>query len=262
MKKFTIALLMILSINFCLGTIVYLRKGGTIEGEVISKDDEKFVIKTAKGEETIKWRLVKNKSIKEIYPELYEALKAQALERKKKKEKTIKAKKNIEKKSDDLSKINLKIKTTEKLGNYKKMDHNHSIRKYQKKSYGIISILLSKLNPKKSYTVKTVYSHYLKPVNKSDMPLEKSTGENNIVKEEEISGRSNYEIEYQSLPYYIFKVKAKTGYYVKKVRGKYLTKIEFGYKTAGWDISIWLNGTLAYEKKKGETATYHNNISH
>jgi len=75
MRKLTVTLFVILMVSVCFGTTVYLRKGGTIEGEIISKDDEQFVIKTAEGEKTIKWRQVKNKSIKEIYPELYEALK-------------------------------------------------------------------------------------------------------------------------------------------------------------------------------------------
>ena len=143
--------------------------------------------------------------------------------------------------------------------------HLFQLRKFQKECYGIISISLSRLNPKKNYTVKTVYSHYLKAENKENMVLEKPTDEKDIVKEENMSGKSNYEIKYETSPYYIYKLKAKSDYYIKKVkkaRGKYLTKIEFGYKTNGWDVSIWLNGTLVYEKKKGEEPIYYQNISH
>ena len=86
MKRNLIILFMILIISVCFGTTVHLRKGGTIEGEMISKDDEKLVIKTADGEKTLKWRQLKNKSIKEINPVFYETLKTQAIERKKKKE--------------------------------------------------------------------------------------------------------------------------------------------------------------------------------
>ena len=102
---------MILMISVSFGTTVYLRKGDTVEGEIISKNDEKFVIKTADGEKTLKWRQLQNKSIKEIYPELYEALKAKALEIKNKKE--VEKSKENNKKEKDFSHLWLKVETTE-----------------------------------------------------------------------------------------------------------------------------------------------------
>ena len=262
MKKIAAVLLVILLVSFCFGTTVYLRKGGTIEGEVISKDDEKFIIKTEEGEKTIKWRSVKNKSIEEIYPELYEALKAQAIERKKKKEEANGIKKNIKKKEIDFSSISLDVETSESGGTFKKKGFDKSLKVYQKEKHGIISISLSGLNPKKDYTVKTVYSYYLKPDNKDNMSLEKTPGWKNIVKEEKIFGKSKYAIEIITSPYYSYKISAKSGYFIKKSRGRYLTKVKYGHKADGWDVSVWLNGTLVYEKKKGKNAIYYNNISH
>jgi len=257
MKKFAAVLLVILLVNFCFGTTVYLRKGGTIEGEVISKDDEKFILKTAEGEKTIKWRSVKNKSIKEIYPELYEALKAQAIERRKKKEKTNKAKESIKKKEMDFSRIRLDVETTEKGGTFKKQSATGSSKMYQKESYGIISISLSGLDPKKKYTVKTVYSHYFKKMlKKQKMPYK---NELNIADEKEISGTDRYEFEIESAKYYAFKQKLKQGWTFSDGGGKRQT---WGSKPMGWDVSVWLNGTLVYEKKKGKDPIYYNNISH
>ena len=254
MKRLAFILFVPLLVGVCFPTTVYLRKGGTIKGEVISKDDEKFVIKTADGEETIKWRQLKNKSIEEIHPELYDALKAKVLEKKKKKEE-----KTTVKNEEDFSSVELKVKTTELSGGFKRKSHTSSARKFQKECYGIISISLSRLNPKKNYTVKTVYSHYLKAENKENMVLEKPTDEKDIVKEKNMSGKSNYEIKYKTSPYYIYKLKAKSDCYIKKVkkaRGKYLTKIEFGYKPNGWDISIWLDGKLIYKEEKEKDKNY------
>jgi len=257
MRKLVIALFVILSVNFCLGTTVYLRKGGTIEGEVISKDDEKFVLKTAEGEKTIKWRSVKNKSIKEIYPELYEALKAQAIERKKKKEETNKGKNNIEKKERNFSKIRLNVKITEKGGTFKKQDSNRSSKMYQKESYGIISISLSGLDPKKKYTIKTVYSHYFKKIaKKQGIPFK---NELNIVKEKEITGKERCEFDIESAKYLAFRQKLKQGWTFSDGGGKRQT---WGSKPTGWDVSVSLNGTLVYEKKKGKDPIYYKNISH
>ena len=160
MKRIAITLLVILLVNVCFSTTVYLRKGGTVEGEVISKDDEKLVIKTADGEKTLKWRQLKNKSIEEIHPELYEKLKVKALEKKINKD----GKVTKEKKNDiDFSRIHLSVVKTEKGGAYKKVNIDldldkysssvkrewKSIRFYEKECYGKISIKLNGLDSKK-----------------------------------------------------------------------------------------------------------------
>ena len=175
----------------CFSTIVHLRKGGAITGEVVSKDDEKLVIKTAEGEKTLKWREVKNKSIKEIYPELYETLKAQAIERKSKKEE----KKNKENKND-FSRVRLKVETNESVGAYKKVNFDFDLDKfsskkkrmykavkfYKKDGYGKINIKISGLDQKKKYTLKTVYSHYIKVDGDAGSFIKKTPSDKNIVR--------------------------------------------------------------------------------
>ncbi len=73
---------------------------------------------------------------------------------------------------------------------------------YQKESYGIISISLSGLDPKKKYTVKTVYSHYFKKIAKEQSVPFKN--ELNIVKEKEITGEERCEFDIESAKYLAF----------------------------------------------------------
>lgn len=255
MKKLTIFFILFLFVNFCFATTVYLRKGGTVKGEVISKDDEKFVLKTEDGEEkTIKWRRVKNKTIKEIYPELYESLKEKALAKKKGES----AKKENDKL--DFSRINLKVETNESAGSYKKHNIKNKIYKISKKEcIGKINVKIGNLDSDKKYTLKIVYSHYLQIKKTLDIDIKKTPDDKNIVNEEILSGKNNYEIEIKTSPYYYYKVKPRAGYRVKKKGG---SKMEFGDRGAGWDISIWLDNTLIYEEKKGKNPVFYHNISH
>ncbi len=256
MKKTAIIIFLVAFVGICFGTTVHLRKGGTVEGEVISKDDEKFVIKTADGEKTLKWRQLKNKSIEEIYPELYEALKAKAIEKKNKKKEKDATQENSEKEIN-FSRIRLNVATTEKGGTFKKQDSNKSSKMYQKEGYGIISISLSGLDPKKKYTVKTVYSHYFKKIDKKQgVPFK---NELNIVKEKELTGEERCEFDIESAKYLAFRQKLKQGWTFSDGGGKRQT---WGSKPTGWDVSVSLNGTLVYEKKKGEDPIYYKNISH
>ncbi len=71
----------------CFGVTIQLRKGGTVDGDIVSKNHEAFVIKTSEGKKTFKWKQVKSRCIKEVNPELYDRLKAKGIERRKKKKK-------------------------------------------------------------------------------------------------------------------------------------------------------------------------------
>ncbi len=259
-------------ISVCFGTTVHLRKGGTIEGEVISKDDEKLVIKTAEGEKTFKWRQLKNKSIKEIHPELYEELKAKAIEKKNNKsEKNSKEKKN----DIDLSRIRLSVEKTEKNGAFKKIDFEvgdsddkrssrvnrawKSIKLYEKECCGKISIKLNGLDSKKKYTLKTIYSHYIKKDGNARSLAKTTSSEKNVVKKNKLSGETSCDIEIVSSPYYQYKEKLKSGYQFKKGNKG---KKEYGDKADGWDISIWLDDALIYKEINRQCRTYHNGILH
>jgi len=272
MRRFAIMLITILFVNICFPTTVYLRKGGTIKGEVISKDDEKFVIKTADGEKTIKWRSVKNQSIKEIYPELYDALKAKALEKKKKKsDENAKKVKNAEK--TDWSRVYIHVETNEKSGKYEKIDLNFDYDKmpswkrrlykkitlYRKEDHGKINIKINRLDPKKKYELKIVYSHYLDFDGDVSSGIKPTLNEKNIVRKERLSGKSNYEIEVVSSPYFGYKEKLKGGMRFNETGKK---TMEYGDEAKGWDVSIWLNDELIYEHKKGKNEIFYNNISH
>jgi len=268
MIKFLLILIFILWTMSSFGTTVYLRKGGTVEGEIISKDDEKFVVKTADGEKTIKWRQLTNKSIKEINPVLYEKLKKQALEKKiKKNEKNNKVKKN----DIDFSRIHLSVVKTEKGGAYKKIDIDldidkysssvkrewKSIRFYEKECYGKINIKLNGLDSKKKYYLKTIYSHYIKNDENARPFAKKTSSEKNIVKTNNFSGEISCDIDIISSPFYCYKEKLKSGCQINEDNK---IKKEYGDKADGWDISIWLNDILIYEEINRNCRTPHNGI--
>jgi len=258
-----------ISVSF--GTTVHLRKGGTVEGEVISKDDEKFVIKTAEGEKTIKWRQLKNKSIEEIYPELYEKLKAQAIERNEKKEK-VEFKKSVKKKETVHQPVFLSVKTTKERGRFKKMDNKeifkdskarvkrswNMVKFFEKERYVEINIKMNGLNPKKEYTLKTVYSHYLKDYGKGGRFFRKSTSQKNVEKIKQLNGKKNYGIKITTPTYHQYKEKiTDSDYHFRKGEGR---QKEYGAKSKGLDISIWLDDKLIYEKKAGKIETYYENV--
>jgi len=258
-------------ISVCFGTTVHLRKGGTIEGEMISKDDEKLVIKTADGEKTLKWRQLKNKSIKEINPVFYETLKTQAIERKKKKEeKDAKKKEKENEKEIDFSIIHLKVETTEKKGPFKKIDLGMDdlrgrekqklkyIRFSRKDCNGKIIIKINGLDPSKKYTLKTIYSHYLKSY--GDETPKQDLTQKNISNVSSLYGKRNYEIIINTSKYYQYKDKITSANY-SFVNGK-RREHKYGSKADGWDVSIWLNDVLIYEHKKGKDKVFYKNILH
>ena len=129
----------------------------------------------------------------------------------------------------------------------------------KKECIGKINVKIGNLDSDKKYTLKIVYSHYLQIKKTLDIDIKKTPDDKNIVNEEILSGKNNYEIEIKTSPYYYYKVKPRAGYRVKKKGG---SKMEFGDRGAGWDISIWLDNTLIYEEKKGKNPVFYHNISH
>jgi len=269
MKKIAITLFVILLVSICFSTTVHLRKGGTIEGEVISKDDEKLVIKTAEGEKTLKWRQLTNKSIKEIHPELYEELKAKALERKKEKEKL---EKPIKEKEIPNQPIFLSVKSRKTRGRFEKMDKKkmfedskarkkrdwNMVKFYKKEQQVEIKIKINGLDSKKEYVLKTVYSHHLKDFGNGGMFFSKTDSPKNVEKINRLKGEKNYEIKISTSLYYQYKEKiTDSDYHFRKGEGR---QKEYGAKSKGLDISVWLDDKLIYEKKAGKIETYYENV--
>lgn len=269
MKKIVLTLFVILFAGICFGTTVHLRKGGTVEGEVISKDNEKFVIKTTEGEKTFKWRQLKNKSIQEIHPELYEELKAKALERNKEKEKL---KKPIKEKEIPDQPIFLSVKSRKTRGRFKKMDEKeifkdskakrkrkwNMVKFFEKELFVEINIKINELNPKKEYVLKTVYSHYFKDFGDGGMFFRKTASQKNVEKIKQLKDKKNYEIKITTSPYRQYKEKiTDSDYHFRKGEGR---QKEYGAKSKGLDISVWLDDKLIYEKKAGKVETYYENV--
>ena len=242
----------------CFGVTIQLRKGGSVEGKIVSKGSEEFVLKTAEGEKTFKWRQVKSSCIKEVYPELYEKLKAEAIERKKKKEEEKKdSGKNSNIEEADFSKICIKITKTEKNGNFKKENTNKKkhIINFSKTNQGILEIKFQWLDKNQTYKLKTVFTHHLKYRKKFENSYNKSRpSDKDMGKIETIKNVSSFEKKYLSSPYHEYKIKARSGYHWSGHGGK--KKSTFGSKSDGWDIVIYLNDKLIYKEKKGKKPEY------
>ena len=270
MRTLAISLCIILLAGSCAGVTIYLRKGGTVSGELVAKDDTKLVLKTADGETTFPWKKLKNSSIKELHPELYERLKAEAIERKKKKEDEMKAeglvkvgKQWVPKEEADeqvFSRIQLGVRTTEKAGSFKKQRTTDIGKLHSQECHGLLVISFVGLDAKKSYTLKTTFSHHVKSEGdrskRGNLKAHMMT-DDNAERECKIENKRHFRIEYNTSPYYRYKETMKGGWKIITDSGRKKKRRTWGYDSDGWDISIWLDGKLVYEQKRGEKPTWH-----
>ena len=249
MKTILIIFIFMLVASSCFAVTIQLRKGGTVKGDIVSKGREEFVLKTAEGEKTIKWKYVKSRCIKEIYPELYEKLKAEAIERKKKKEEE-ETGKTAQK--PDFAKIGIGIKKTEKSGSFEKESESDYFKVYSKLNQGILKIKLDWLKKDETYKLKTVFTHYLNGKNYvEDGNTKIKPSDIKTEKTETISNKTRFETKYFTSPYREFKKNIKPGISVKGKR-----KIYYGFQSGGWDISVYLDGKLIYKEEKGKEPEY------
>jgi len=212
---------------------------------------------------------LKNSSIKELNPELYERLKAEAIERKKKKEEEMKAeglvkvgKQWVPKEEADeqtFSSIQLGVRTTEKAGSFQKQQATKIRKLHSQECHGLLVISLVGLDAKKSYTLKTTFSHHVKsegdPSKRENMKAHKITDDDEE-RECKIEDKEHFRIEYNTSPYFRYKETMKGGWKIVAEGGRKRRRT-WGYGSDGWDISIWLDGKLVYEQKRGEKPTWH-----
>jgi len=255
MKTKLIIFILMLVASSCFAVTIQLRKGGIVKGDIVSKGREEVVLKTADGEKTIKWRQVKSSCIKEVYPELYEKLKAEAIERKKKKkEEETDTGKESAKENPDFSKIGIGITKTEKTGSFEKESDTDYYKVYSKLNQGILEIKLDWLKKDKTYKLKTVFTHYLQANNAyENNSFESKPSDVNAERIETISNKTRFENKYFTSPYREFKKQIKAGW--KTVSGG-KKETYYGYKSDGWDISVYLNGKLIYKEEKGKKPEY------
>jgi len=213
-----------------------------------------------KVKKTFKWRQVKSSCIKKVYPELYEKLKAEAIERKKKKnEEKMKSGKDGDTEEPDFSKISIGITKTEKTGTFKKESTTKAKKEYSKINQGILRIKLDWLKKNKTYNLKTVFTHHLKYRERrknSYIETRPSDKDKEII--EIIKNVTSFEKNYLSMPYNEFKVQMKSGWVSVNDNhgGRNLKKYTYGSKSDGWDISIYLNDKLIYKEEKGKEPQY------
>jgi hypothetical protein len=245
------------------GVTIKLRDGKKVSGEVVEKDDEKLVLKTAGGEKTYSWRQLSSSSIKAVHPELYAELKQKAEQRKKEKEDDMRAKGMVkagkkwvtaeEATKLKFRKIGLKVDTTETGGGFKKAGSDSLRKMYVQERHGVITITLDGLDPKQKYTLKTKYTHYLKLT--GDIPIgmrEENREENEDEEEETIQGKRMYSVTYETEPYRRYKEKLKSGIRYSSGGNSEIV----GYKSDGWKISILLNDTEIFTQVQDGNREY------
>ncbi len=257
MKTKLIIFITLIFVNSCFAITIQLRKGGTASGEIVSKDEETLVLNTSDGEETFKWKQLKSKCIKEKFPEIYEKLKAAAIERRKKKDEEKNSGKNGKTEAPDFSKICIGITTTEKSGTFKKenSDKKMKVNKFSKIIQGILKINFRWLDKNKTYMLKTIFTHHLKHRKKFEKSYnETRPSDKDLEKIEMIKNVTSFEKKYLSSPYHGYKIKARKGYHWPGEGGK--KKSIFGYESDGWDIAVFLDDKLIYKEEKGKEPKY------
>ncbi len=252
MKTKSIIFIALLFANLSFGVTIQLRKGGTVEGEIVGKGREDFVLKTEKGEKTFKWRQVKSSCIKKVFPELYQKLKAEAIERKKKKSKDKFDYKKETADSPDFARIGIEVLKTEKSGSFEKESDEKYMKTYSKLNQGVLNVKLNWLKKEKNYKLKTVFTHYLKTKNLGETDSSKiKPSDMKTEKIEQITNKTGFETQYLTSPYYEYKKNIKPGISTKGKR-----KIYYGFQSGGWDISVYLNDKLIYKEEKGKDPDY------
>jgi hypothetical protein len=243
----------------CLGVTIQLRRGGTVTGTVLSKNDTNLVVLTASGEQTLTWPQLSNDSIKEIHPELYERLKQAAIERQQRADEEKRAQglvqyqgKWIPQEEYDrkiYGRIRIKVATTEKSSSPEDIGETEGHVTVQEKHWGVLRVELQGLDAQTNYVLKTVYTHHLEydrddPRRGNGAP----TIDKNVTKTAAIEGQRAFDVEYKTSEYTSQESKTKKGWHFTDGDRRTHT---YAIESDDWDIEVYLNGKLVYREKKG-----------
>ena len=235
---------------------VALRDGTRLTGAIVGRDTTNLVLKTDEGTQTVAWRSVTPATLMTLDADLYAALKAQAESRthatntmsRVLKTPAPKALTKEEEKAQWLAKISLGIDAAE---GCKVTDRNiQSTAFYQDRKnssamkatgtrfscWAKIEVKVEGLAPTEQHTFKLSATCYRK-----SLATGIADAKDTIEKEEALTGKDDYSFDYQSDPYEFFKA------------GRNMT----GFQNDGFDIKVWLDGTLIYEQKRNARGEYY-----
>lgn len=261
---YVVAILLVATACTLSAVTVVMRDGKQHVGDVIAKDDTNVVLRTKTATMTIAWRNMTIESFKALNPDLYAQLKAEADERAKLKAEAAKTE-DADKAAQGMVKFNGKWITKEE-ADRKKLERvgmhvesreksvitsrdNSSSGSYRDKNtytknWGEVLVKMDGFNPKDTHTFKIAITHYVVGMNymsigSSGTPNAKQT----VEKEQSLSGEDAYELTFATEEYQRYKSASFSSY-----SGG--SKYEYGQKSDGFDISMWLNGTLVYEETR------------
>jgi hypothetical protein len=243
------------------GARIVLRNHAVLEGEVLERTDDYVVVQQADGVVTCGWRYMTTHSFKEVHPDLYHKLLTQAMERAEAEAEKMRAQGLVkvgdawlskeEAQAREFAAITMRVVERDDGTSFSLASSSSDGRTHMRSCWSEIHIALEGLDPSTRYVLKTEYSTYTRPYGTSASGDGTRAGP--FTETTTISATQAFEIVYKSeaVTQSRFKFKGVEGTSVRHSRQK------SGKEPNGVDVSIWLNHTLVYEKKKDKPAVYH-----
>jgi hypothetical protein len=260
--KITMAGMAIVNAVFvCSAVTITFRDGRALVCDILAKDDTNLIVRTVKGVQTNAWRQLSPASFKVVHPELYARLLAEAKARQQQQTEAMKAKgmilvggKWVDKKVHEmkmLERVRLNVLLTESVGKFERTDKGNGslVKDYRRESCGVMKIKLDSLDHTRAHTLRVQYTCYVDTPYEDD--IRKVDADKEVTKI--ISKQSSAEFELRTEPYYEYKEVLRGGWHY--YRGGKSTKASA--EIEGWDIRIWLNKQLVYQRTRAGKEQYH-----
>jgi hypothetical protein len=261
-KSITAVIIVVWMALSCSGVLVILCDGTRIQGDVISKDKTKIVLKTKAGEKRVEWSKMKLSCFKILNPELYEELIQKRDARLSKKDDEMRAKGLVKAgtkwvKKEEAEKLKykwtrMKVTINEKKPSFKTHYKSNSsdYRGMSRECYLQAIVEFEGLTKTNEYVLEVKIQNYLKYRGSGSRSSSSDNVEGQkIEKTLTISGKAKYTGVFKTKEY------QQSKYSYKSFNGRD-TDIS-GYESDGHDLEVYLDGKLVYEDKKGSSPEYH-----
>jgi len=248
------------SVLLCSAVTLTYRDGQTAVCDVLAKDDTNLIVRTAKGVQTNSWRQLAPASVKAVHPELFARLKQQALDRQKQQADEMQAKGMIlvggtwvDKKAYEekaLARVRMSVLTTESVGKFEHTGGGSSIdKRFRREDWGVLKIKLDSLDPARAHALRVKYICYVDmPGETEELVLNKDTE-----KKETIDKQHGAAFEFRTEPYMEYKEVLKGSWHYAGGGKSQRTNAQI----KGWDIKIWLDEKLIFERTRDGKEQYH-----
>ncbi len=231
-----------------------LRDGRSLVGDIVAMDDTNVMVRTAAGLQTNAWQRVTVASLKATHPQLYARLMATAKQRQEQHTKAMQAKGLINVggrwvdqqayQARARSFVRLKVAFSEDRGHYVNAPRvNQDKRVKSRACHAVCTITLDGLHASGTHMLRAVYSCVA-----TDEGNERTVLDHAVQFKHVICGVTSFETNVHSRSYtqgeeiIRFKIKDNRGTHTKQQKRK------TGCSLRGWDVKIWLDDLLVYER--------------